>query len=83
MKKMKGKYWKIDCNTYKLQLNTTNNQEDVESLLPDWECVSFGYAPSTNEDILIFEKIFHSEVDWTKFLNSDKIIETIELKEVQ
>ena len=80
---MKGKYWKIDDNKYKLQLKTTNNQDEVESLLPDWECVSFGYAPITEEEILIFEKTFNSDVDWTRFLNSDKIIETIELKEAQ
>lgn len=80
---MKGKYWKIDDNKYKLQLKTTNNQDEVESLLPDWECVSFGYAPTTEEEILIFEKTFNSDVDWTRFLNSDKIIETIELKEAQ
>jgi hypothetical protein len=80
---MKGKYWKVDDCRYKLQLKTTNNQNEVEDFLSGWECVSFGYAPTTEEDILIFEKTFSSVVDWTNFLNSDKINETIELKEIQ
>lgn len=79
---MKGKYWKIDEHKYKLQLRTTNEQSEVEDFLSDWQCVSFGYAPKTEEDILIFEKTFNSDIDWTRFLNSDRIVETIDMKEI-
>jgi hypothetical protein len=82
MKRLKGNYWKVDEVTYKLQLKTRVEQREVQEYLPGWDCISFGYAPSTQEDILIFERKFKSEMDWTKFLNSDLTLETIELREV-
>ena len=81
MAKMKGNYWKVDEKTYKLQLKTRSDQTEIEDCLPGWDCISFGYAPSTQEDILIFEKKFESDLDWTKFLNSDLTLEMIDLKE--
>ena len=81
MAKMKGNYWKVDEKTYKLQLKTRSDQTEIEDYLPGWDCISFGYAPSTQEDILIFEKKFESDLDWTKFLNSDLTLEMIDLKE--
>ena len=81
MAKIKASYWKVNESRYKLQLRTNRDQEEVENILPGWECVSFGYVPHTQEDILVFEKDFKSEMDWTKFLKSDTIIETIEMKE--
>jgi hypothetical protein len=72
----------VNESKYKLQLRTNREQEEeVKEILPGWECVSFGYIPTTQEDILIFEKEFHSEIDWTNFLKSDTITETIEMKE--
>ncbi len=82
MEKLKGNYWKVEKNTYKLQLKTRANQEEIQSRLPGWDCVSFGYVPTTQEDILIFEREFESELDWTNFLNSDLTLENIDLREV-
>ena len=82
MRKIKASYWKVEKDTYKLQVRTADEQETIQEILPGWQCVSFGYIPSTSEEILIFEKRFDSEIDWTKFLNSDMIIEKIEMKEI-
>ena len=51
-------------------------------LLPGWDCVSFGYIPDTQEDILVFERQFFTEKDWTNFTKTDTIIKIIELREV-
>ena len=82
MKRVKGDYWKVNTETVKLQIRTTEEQSQLEEVLPGWMCVSYGYAPSTNEDIYVFEKRFQSEIDWTNFLNSDKVNLVIEMKEV-
>ena len=82
MKRVKGDYWKVDRETVKLQIRTTEEQSELEEVLPGWMCVSYGYIPSTSEDIYVFERTFRSEVDWTNFLNSDKVNQTIEMKEV-
>ena len=82
MRKIKGNYWKVDDTTYKLQLRTRTDQTEIQEYLPGWDCVSFGYVPTTQEDILIFERKFQSDIDWTNFLNSDLTLEAIELKEV-
>lgn len=82
MKKTKGQYWKMNENTYKLQLRTNMEQEKLDQVLPGWVCVSFGYVPNTEEEILIYEKEFKSELDWTNFLKSDNVVENIEMKEV-
>ena len=82
MKRVKGDYWKVDRETIKLQIRTTEAQSELEEILPGWMCISYGYVPSTSEDIYVFERTFQSEVDWTNFLNSDKVNQTIEMKEV-
>ena len=82
MSKVKGDYWKTEQNVVKLQIKTYEEQEKLEQILSGWTCVSFGYVPRTSEDIYIFEKYFKSEVDWASFLNSDKINELIEMREV-
>ena len=83
MRRMKGEYWKVEENKYRLQLKTTAEQKVIQDMLPGWECISFGYIPTTKQDILVFERDFESSFDWTKFLNSDNITtENIELKEV-
>ena len=80
---MRGEYWKVNENRYRLQLKTMARQEVIEEMLPGWKCISFGYIPATKQDILVFEKDFKSSFDWTNFLNSDNITtENIELKEV-
>ena len=81
MGRIKASYWKVKETKYKLQLRTNAKQEQVEEMLPGWQCISFGYIPATQEDILIFEKDFASEFDWTIFLRSDIINELIEMKE--
>ena len=82
MKRLKGDYWKIEGNIIKLQIRTTEPQAEIQQALPGWMCVSFGYVPLTSEDIYVFEKQFESEIDWTNFLNSDKVNKLIEMKEV-
>ena len=82
MSKVKGDYWRTEPRTVKLQIRTTQEQRKIEEFLPGWTCVSFGYVPKTSEDIYVFEKSFESEVDWTNFLNSDKVNALIEMKEV-
>ena len=82
MKRVKGEYWKIDENTVRLQIKTNKQQYKLEEALPGWQCVSYGYAPRTSEDIYVFEKKFNCELDWTKFVNSDKIKNLIEMKEI-
>ncbi len=82
MRKVKGDYWKTEQNTVKIQIRTQHAQEQIQEALPGWVCISFGYVPKTSEDIYVFEKEFKSEIDWTNFLNSDKLKESIEMKEV-
>lgn len=82
MSRVKGEHWKIDDSTFRVQIKTTKEQHKLEEALPGWQCVSYGYIPSTSEDIYVFEKKFESESDWTNFINSDKIKNLIEMKEV-
>ncbi len=83
MDKVKGEHWRIDHNTVRLQIKTDKEQRKLEEVLPGWQCVSYGYVPRTNEDIYVFEKKFESELDWSIFINSDKITNLIEMKEVE
>tara|TARA_B100000989_G_C19344114_1_gene386246 strand:+ start:327 stop:578 length:252 start_codon:yes stop_codon:yes gene_type:complete len=79
---IKANYWKVEECKYKLQLKTKIKQFMLEELLVGWDCVSYGYAPKTQEDIYIFEKQFKSVHAWESFINSNNIIELIEMKEV-
>ena len=58
MAKIKANYWKVEESTYKLQLRTNVEQEMIEEVLQGWQCVSYGYAAKTEEDIYVFEKHF-------------------------
>ena len=82
MGRIKAEYWKTDETKYRIQIKTTLNHTEATALLPGWECVSFGYIPNTQEDILVFEKQFTTEKDWTNFTKTDTIIKLIELREV-
>ena len=82
MRRIKAKYWKTDDTKYRIQFKTTMEHQDAKRLLPGWERVSFGYIPMTQEDILVFEKQFDTEKDWTNFTKTDTIIKLIELREV-
>ncbi len=82
MSRIKGDYWKVNERTVKLQIRTSKEQEKLEEVLPGWDCISYGYVPKTKEDIYVFERVFSSELDWTNFLNSDKTISLIEMREV-
>ena len=83
MSRVKGEYWKIGENIVRLQIKTSKEQRKLEEVLPGWQCVSYGYIPKTSEDIYVFEKKFDLEIDWTRFLCSDKIRSLIEMKEVE
>ena len=83
MARVIGKYWKCDELTVNLQIKTNQQQENIEKALPGWMCVSYGYIPKTMEDLYIFQRRFESELDWAKFLNSEKTTDLIEMKEVQ
>lgn len=82
MSKVKGKYWKTDEKTVKLQLKTDKEQYMLEEALPGWQCVSYGYIPKTKEDIYVFQKKFETDRDWLSFLKSEKLTRLIEMKEV-
>lgn len=83
MNKVKGEYWKVNENTFKIQIKTSKEQTTLEEVLPGWSCVSYGYIPKTSEDIYVFEKSFKSESDWASFINSDETNKLIEMKEVK
>ena len=61
VEKVKGDYWKTEENTFKVQIKTRQEQQYLQDALPGWQCVSYGYAPSTSEDIYVFERKFNSE----------------------
>ena len=82
MGRIKAKYWKTEGTKYRIQFKTTMEHQAAARLFPGWECVSFGYIPTTQEDILVFEKQFDTEKDWTNFTKTDTVIKLIELKEV-
>ena len=82
MKRVKGEYWRINERIVRLQIKTDKEQYKLEEALPGWQCISYGYVPKTSEDIYVFEREFHLELDWTRFINSDKINNLIEMKEV-
>ena len=83
MSKLKGEHWKMNDKRIRLQIRTQEEQDKVQEALPGWECISFGYAPGTSEDIYVFEKHFETELDWTNFLTSDKVNTLIEMKEIR
>lgn len=83
MKREKGEHWKIDSNTVRVQIKTKISQHKLEEVLQGWQCVSYGFIPKTSEDIYVFEKKFDSEKDWRNFINSEKIKNLIEMKEVK
>ena len=82
MGRIKAKYWKTDDTRYRIQFKTKLEHQEAMGLLPGWDCVSFGYIPDTQEDILVFERQFIAEKDWTNFTKTDTIIKLIELREV-
>ena len=82
MGRIKAKYWKTDDTRYRIQFKTTLEHQEAMDLLPGWDCVSFGYIPDTQEDILVLERQFITEKDWTNFTKTDTIIKLIELREV-
>ena len=82
MSKVKGDYWIVDDKTVKLQIKTSKEQYKLEEVLSGWQCVSYGYAPKTSEDIYVFERTFESELDLKNFFSSEKITSLIEMKEV-
>ena len=83
MKKVKGEHWKVEGNVVRLQIRTEENQAKLQEFLPGWHCVSYGYVPSTNEDIYVFEKDFYTEIEWNEFLSSKKTNSLFEMKEVK
>tara|TARA_B100001057_G_C22620091_1_gene860152 strand:- start:58 stop:315 length:258 start_codon:yes stop_codon:yes gene_type:complete len=82
MSKVRARYWKVNENTVKLQVKTHKEQHKLQEILPGWQCISFGYAPKTREDIYIFERAFASESDWITFLDSEQIKQFLDMKEV-
>jgi hypothetical protein len=82
MERITGECWNVQDNLYRLQIKTKCELRNVEDKLPGWTCVSFGYVPSTGEEILVFEREFKSKKDWTNFTKTDTIIKLIELREV-
>ena len=82
MERVRGDYWKTEENTFKVQIKTTQEQHHLQDALPGWQCVSYGYVPSTSEDIYVFERKFSSDNEWAKFLQSDNLMELIDMREV-
>lgn len=82
MKRITADYWTQE-NVVKIQIKTKMEQTDLQNMLPDCQCVSYGYVPKTMEDIYIFERVFSSESDLTEFVNSDMITKQIEMREVK
>ena len=81
MKRIKADYWTQD-NTLRLQIKTKIEQTEIQRILLGWNCISYGYAPKTAEDIYVFERVFSTENDLTDFIKSDIIIEQLEMREV-
>ena len=79
MSKIKGEHWRVNKETIRIQIKTSEQQARLEEALPDWQCVSYGYIPKTSQDIYVFEKTFESEIDWINFLKSEKITNLIEM----
>ena len=82
MKEIRGEYWIIEGNKVKLQIKTTQQQSEIQEIIPDWRCVSYGFAPKTMEDIYVFEKEFEKQKELTRFINSDTINKQIKIREV-
>ena len=82
MSKVKGEHWTTGENTIRLQIKTDKEQRKLEEALPGWQCVSYGYIPSTSEDIYVFERKFESDTAWKNFKDSEKVKQLIEMKEV-
>lgn len=82
MKEIKADYWIVEENKVKLQIKTTEQQTDLQDILPGWKCVSYGFVPKTMEDIYVFEKQFDKQKDLARFVNSGMINEQIKIREV-
>jgi len=82
MEKIKGEFWRIEDNKLRLQIKTKIEQREIQEILPEWKCVSYGFIPKTMEDIYVFERRFDKENDLTNFVNSDNIVKRLEMREV-
>ena len=81
MERIKADYWTQE-NIIRLQIKTKIGQTEIQRILSGWQCVSYGYATKTMEDIYIFERVFITENDLTDFIKSDTIIKQLEMREV-
>ena len=81
MERIKADYWTQE-NIIRLQIKTKIGQTEIQRILSGWQCVSYGYATKTMEDIYIFERVFATENDLTDFIKSDTIIKQLEMREV-
>ena len=82
MEKIKGEFWRIEENKLRLQIKTKVEQSEVQRILPEWKCISYGFVPKTMEDIYVFERKFDKENDLTNFVNSDIVTKRLEMREV-
>ncbi len=82
MEKIKGEFWRVEDNKLRLQIKTKIEQREIQEILPEWKCVSYGFIPKTMEDIYVFERRFDKENDLTNFVNSDNIVKRLEMREV-
>lgn len=82
MEKIKGEFWRVEDNKFRIQIKTKIEQREIQEILPEWKCVSYGFIPKTMEDIYVFERRFDKENDLTNFVNSDNIVKRLEMREV-
>ena len=82
MERIKGEFWRLEENKLRIQIRTKVEQREIQEILPEWKCVSYGFIPKTMEDIYVFERKFDKENDLTNFVNSDSIVKRLEMREV-
>ena len=82
MKEITADYWIVEGRRVKLQIKTNMEQAELQEILRDWACTSYGFIPKTMQDIYIFEKEFSKQKDLTRFINSDMINKQIRKREV-
>lgn len=82
MKEITADYWIVEGRRVKLQIKTNMEQAELQEILQDWACTSYGFIPKTMQDIYIFEKEFSKQKDLTRFINSDMINKQIKKREV-
>jgi len=82
MKEIIADYWIVESKKVRLQVKTNLEQSQLQEILQDWSCVSYGFVPKTMQDIYIFEKEFNKQKDLTRFINSDIINKQIRKREV-